>query len=46
MRPLISSGGRLKAFNNPDAVRTIFAFDARVIWPGSTATRMLVPVVV
>jgi len=41
LRPLLSSAARLKAFNNPDAARTIFAFDALIIWNGSTATQML-----
>jgi hypothetical protein len=41
LRPLLSSAARLKAFNNPEAVRTIFAFDALVIWNGSTAAAML-----
>jgi len=41
--PLLSGARRLKAFNNPDAVKTILAFDALVILPQSTGATMLVP---
>jgi hypothetical protein len=41
--PLLSGTKRLKAFNNPDAVKTILSFDALVILPGSTGATMLVP---
>jgi hypothetical protein len=37
----MSNLARLKAFNNEIAIRTLFSFDAMVIWNGSTATRML-----
>ncbi|HEX2818286.1 MAG TPA: hypothetical protein VHN39_17975, partial [Phenylobacterium sp.] len=42
LRGLLSSASNLKALNNPDAVRTIFATETMVVWHGSTATEMLV----
>lgn len=45
MRPLRSLLGRtsnLQAFNNPEAVKNIFAFDVIVLWPRSTAAQLLV----
>ena len=41
MRPVMSNLARVKAFNNEIAIRTIFSFDAMLIWNGSTATQML-----
>lgn len=41
MRPVMSSLSRLKMFNDEIAVRTIFSFDALLVWNGSTATQML-----
>lgn len=45
MRPAraLLSGSRLRDFNNPEAVRNIFSYDALVIWNGSTATQFLAP---
>ena len=42
LRPLISNSTRLHALNNPEAARNIHAYDALVVWNGSTATSMLV----
>jgi hypothetical protein len=40
--PLLGSVRRLKALNNPSAVKTLLAFDALVVLPGTTGARMLV----
>ena len=42
LRGLLSSASSLKALNNADAVRTIFATETLIAWHGSTATEMLV----
>lgn len=42
LRALVSSTRAQLALNNPEAVRNIHAFDAMIVWNGSTATRMLV----
>jgi hypothetical protein len=39
---MISSETRLKALDNPEAARAVFAFDLVLVWNGSTAARMLV----
>ncbi len=41
LRPMLASTGRLKAFNNPEAVKTIFSFDVLLVWNGSTPAKML-----
>jgi hypothetical protein len=41
LRAIASGTARLKAFNNPDAVRVIHAVDVMVIWNGTTPARML-----
>ena len=41
LRAIASGAARLKAFNNPDAVRVIHAVDVMVIWNGTTPARML-----
>ena len=41
--PLLSGAKRMKAFNNPDAVKTILSFDALVFLPGTTGATMLAP---
>jgi erythromycin esterase-like protein len=42
LRGLLNSTSSLKALNNPEAVRTIFATETMIVWHGSTATQMLV----
>jgi hypothetical protein len=44
LRPIVSNTARLKALNNPEAVRVIFAVDAMVVWNGTTPAEMLQPV--
>lgn len=41
LRALVSSEKRLKALNNPEAVRAIFAFDTMLVWNGTTPAVML-----
>jgi hypothetical protein len=42
MRDILLNTARLKAFANPEAARVIFAYDALVIWNGTTPAEMLV----
>lgn len=42
LRRLLSTTANLREYNNPDAVKNIFAFDVIVTWPRSTAAQMLV----
>ena len=42
LRSLVSSTAAQTALNNPEAVRNIHAYDAMIVWNGSTATKMLV----
>ncbi len=42
LRGLLSTTDNLRAFNNPEAVKNIFSFDAIVLWPRSSAAQMLV----
>ena len=44
LREVLSSTKFLQALNNPEAVKIVFAFDALVIWNGSTAAQSLVSV--
>lgn len=42
LRAIVASPARQAALHNAEAVRVIHAFDAVLIWNGSTAARMLV----
>ncbi len=42
LRALVSSTKAQVTLNNPEAVRNIHAFDAMIVWNGSTAAQMLV----
>lgn len=41
LRSLVVSADRLKALNNPEAVRIIHGFDALLVWNGTTSTHPL-----
>jgi erythromycin esterase-like protein len=41
LRPIVANEKRLKTLNNPEGVRAIFAFDALLIWNGTTPAQML-----